>query len=139
MNQDVASYFLSGDQDGKTEMDYFVEGKMLFGKDEELPVAPPPIKSVKPSKPRRTSVWAPTQPKAIRSVNKPADKTPSKPQVRTGARSFDKFTRASSISAKPKVEKIVREDMRDEVSALEKEELAAIANDDFGMSFDLEL
>jgi hypothetical protein len=138
MTQDVANYFVTVDESGKSEMDYFVEGKMEFGNDEELPVAPSPVKLVKSAKSSSNGAakrWVPTQPKARRSIA-PVEKRPSKPQVRTGRRSFIKST---NQGPKPREKKIVREDLRDEVLALEREELAACANDDFGMTFDLEL
>jgi len=40
--QDISSYFIKVDEHGKSEMDYFVETKMDFGKDQELPICPPP-------------------------------------------------------------------------------------------------
>ena len=47
MKQEVVGYFVKTDEFGKSEMDYFVEQKMNFGKDEELPIAPaPPVKTV---------------------------------------------------------------------------------------------
>jgi hypothetical protein len=134
MTQDVASYFVKEDHSGKTDMDYFVEGKMNFGKDDELPVAPDPVKVVKSGKTNIAAKrWQPkTRPTAAKITGK---SLPSKPLVRTGR----SFTRPSLTSTQPKMGKIVRENLRDEVSELERQELAEYANDDFGMTFDLEL
>lgn len=139
MTQDVANYFVTVDESGKSEMDYFVEGKMEFGNDEELPVAPSPVKLVKSAKSSSHGAakrWVPTQPKTRRSTIAPVEKLPSKPQVRIRGRSFMK---SANQGPRPREKKIVREDLRDEVLALEREEVAACANDDFGMTFDLEL
>lgn len=130
MTQDVASYFIKEDNSGKTNMDYFVEGKMNFGKNDELPVVPDPVKVVKTNIPAKR--W---QPKTRPTAKISGKSLPSKPLVRTGR----SFTRPSLTSTQPKMGKIVREELRDEVSELERQELAEYANDDFGMTFDLEL
>lgn len=127
MRQDIASYFIKTDEFGKSDMDYFVETTMDFGADEELPIAPVPQsktkKSVKGAAAPRKS-WVPT--KRITSAN-------GKSIISGNAR------RISMAPTKAKTEKFMREDMRDEVAALRKEELALCKEDDFGMSFDLEL
>jgi hypothetical protein len=133
MTQDIASYFVKEDDSGKTDMDYFVEGKMNFGKDDELPVAPDPVKVVKSGK---TNIAAKRwQPKTQSTAKSAGKSLPSKPLVRARRSS----TRPGLTSAQPRREKIVREDLRDEVSELERQELAECANDDFGITFDLEL
>ena len=130
MKQDIKSYFVKVDEFGKSEMDYWIEEKMDFGKDEELPVAPAPtpVKAVKPvtKVPKTTAKkWAPTKPiSRVRSI-----KTGN--TTRTPVRSVK--------STKPRGEKFMREDMRDEVLALEMEELALCKDDDYGTAFDLEL
>ena len=137
MKQDVVGYFVKTDEFGKSEMDYFVEQKMDFGKDEELPIAPaPPVKTAKSRKSASAvtgKAWAPTKPRATtrRPLSTTHAKTPTKP--------FPKSTRANIPSSKPKTEKFMREDMVDEVASLEKEELALCKDDDFGITFDLEL
>lgn len=119
--QDISSYFIKVDDFGKSEMDYFVETKMDFGKDQELPIGPttaPAAKMVRPTQPRIkptvTKKWAPAKP--VRPVK--------------GA----KQTRGLI----PK-QKFMRDEMKDEVAALEREERELCKNDDFGMTFELEL
>src|SRR5271169_4013388 len=128
MKQDVIGYFVKLDEFGKSEMDYFIETKMDFGNAEELSVAPTPVKSEKMvDKTSTKSVpkkWAPTKPMMGR---------PRLSSVRKGVRSV-----GSNVQAKPKAEKFCRVDMREEVRALEMEELK-LCNDDFGVNFDLEL
>ena len=125
------------DEFGKSEMDYFVDTKMDFGKDEELPVGPAPVRVVKsvtsgkiPSK--ATKRWAPSKP--ITNI-----KDRPKTAINPANRAAGKPTRMTNTFVKPKIEKFIREDMRDEVETLEREELELCRDDDFGMSFDLEL
>ena len=137
MKQEIVGYFVKTDEFGKSEMDYFVEEKMDFGKDEELPIAPaPPTKSAKSRKSTSAATgkaWLPTKPRATtgRTVSTRHTKTPTKP--------YPKSTRANIPPSKPKMAKFVREDMVNEVASLEMEELALSKYDDFGMAFDLEL
>jgi hypothetical protein len=135
MKQDMRSYFVRLDEFGKSEMDYWIERKMDFGKDEELPVAPVPVKAAKTAKTVTKTIvgpkpWAPTIPISHVKSTRPAEKPRTKTHVRS---------RKSNISAKPKPEKFIREDMRDEILALEMEELALCRDDDYGTAFDLEL
>lgn len=141
MKQDVAEYFVKVDESGKSEMDYFVERPMDFGKDEELPVCPEPLKVSKSGPTRNADSakrWVSTKPKPLSSTIRNRQVT-SKPQVRTGTRPLVKPTRTAITSTRPKPERFIREDLREEVSALVKEELAFCRDDDFGMTFDLEL
>jgi hypothetical protein len=128
MKQDIRSYFVKVDEFGKSEMDYWVEQKMDFGKDEELPIAPElPVKAAKPVKKapaNATKKWAPTKPISRVKATNTAEK--ARGPVR-------------SMRTLKKPEKFVREDMRDEVLALEMEELALCKEDDYGTAFDLEL
>jgi hypothetical protein len=137
MKQDVAGYFVKMDKFGKSDMDYFVEEKMHFGKDEELPIGPVPVKTAKSAKSGNASTakrWAPTKPKAtIKS-----SQSTSSNLVKLTTRRLDKSSRANLPPTK-RAEKFMRENMVDEVALLEREELALCKNDDFGMSFDLEL
>jgi hypothetical protein len=141
MKQDIAAYFVTVDESGKSEMDYFVEKPMDFGKDEVLPVCPEPPRVVKQIPARNGNVtakrWVPTKPKALSSTIR-ARQVTSTSHVRAGARPPVRSMRKST-SVRPKAEKFIREDLRDEVSALEQEELALCNDDDFGMTFDLEL
>src|SRR5947207_6020681 len=135
MKQDVAGYFVKTDEFGKSKMDYFVEEKMDFGKDEELPIAPaPPVKTVKARKSTSASgkARAPTKPKATTGRSLPTS------HVKT-TKPLAKSTQSNIRPSKPKMAKFVREDMIDEVALLESEELALCKDDDFGMTFDLEL
>jgi hypothetical protein len=139
MKQDIAAYFVKVDEFGKSEMDYFVEKKMHFGADEELPVVPAPVKSVKAIGAKRngngtaTKPWSTTKAKsAIKPVTKQLS---SRSQTRQPP---VKSTRAN-IPSKLGLGKFMREDLQDEVMALEMEELALCKNDDFGTTFDLEL
>jgi len=122
--QDISSYFIQVDEQGKSEMDYFVETKMDFGKDQELPICPPPaskpVKSTQ-SRPKSTVTkkWAPTKP--VRPVSRPF-----------------KGIRQTGRVITPK-QKFMREEMKDEVAELEREEMELLKGDDFGMTFDLEL
>jgi hypothetical protein len=137
MKQDVAGYFVKTDKLGKSDMDYFVEEKMDFGKDEELPIGPVPVKTSKSAKSGNVSAakrWTPTKPKATIKSSRP---TPSS-YVKPTTRQLGKSTRTNLPPTK-RAEKFVREDMVDEVALLEREELALCKDDDFGMSFDLEL
>jgi hypothetical protein len=142
MKQDVAAYFVTVDESGKSEMDYFVEKPMDFGKDEILPVCPEPPRVIKAVPARNGNVtakrWAPTKPKALSSTIR-ARQVTSTSHVRAGARPPVRSMRKSMPSARPKAERFFREDLRKEVSALEQEELALCDDDDFGMTFDLEL
>jgi hypothetical protein len=138
MKQDIAAYFVKVDEFGKSEMDYFVEKKMHFGADEELPVAPAPIKSAKVLSAKKhgngttARPWSTTKAKpTIKSAGKQlSSKSLTRPPVR--------LTR-TNMPSKPEPGKFMREDLRDEVAALEMEELALCKNDDFGTTFDLEL
>ena len=138
MKQDVEGYFVKKDENGLSEMDKFVMTPMDFGDDEDLPVGPPPpvmrpVPSAKVAKiPGKT--WAPTKPKST-----PVTRTrgPRKAAVKA-VRPLAASTRENIPRPHPK-EKFVREDMADEVKALEQEELALFKDDDFGMAFDLEL
>jgi hypothetical protein len=143
MKQDVAGYFVKMDGFGKSEMDYFVEEKMDFGKDEELPIGPAPAKTIKSTKNEAIKTgkngnvsakrWAPTKPRApVKS------RVPPSTHVKSAGRQLAKSTRTSASPAK-KQSKFVREDMVDEVALLEREELALCRDDDFGMTFDLDL
>jgi hypothetical protein len=141
MKQDVAEYFVKVDESGKSEMDYFVEQPMDFGKDEELPVCPEPLKVRKSGPPRNGDTakrWVATKPKPLSSTIRNRQVT-SKSHVRNGTRPLVRPTRTTVTSTMPKTERFIREDLREEVSALEKEELAFCNDDDFGMTFDLEL
>ena len=123
--QDISSYFLKLDEFGKSEMDYFVETKMDFGKDQELPICPPPPapKHIKAAQPRLRSTvtkkWAPTKP--VRPIARPV-----------------KGLRQTRGVIVPK-QKFVRDEMKAEIAQLEREELELCKDDDFGMTFDLEL
>jgi hypothetical protein len=142
MKQDVAGYFVTVDESGKSKMDYFVEQPMDFGKDEVLPVCPEPTKVVKPAPARNGNIpakrWVPTKPKAMLSTIRNRQAT-STSHVKAGVRPPVRPMHKSIPSARPKVERFLREDLRKEVSALEQEELALCKDDDFGMTFDLEL
>ncbi len=142
MKQDVVGYFVTVDESGKSEMDYFVEKPMDFGKDEVLPVCPDPPKVIKPVPVRNrnaaTKRWVPTKPKAMLLTIRDRQ-TLSTSHIRAGTWLPVKSMHKSILSARPKVEQFIREDLRDEVSVLEQEELALCKDDDFGMTFDLEL
>ena len=139
MKPDVSAYFVKTDENGFSEMDKFVTTKMDFGEDEELPIGPPPpvkkpVARAKTSKaPAKT--WTPTKPKStpVTRTQRPHRKSSVK-----ASRPFGPSTRGN-IPRPPPKEKFVREDMVDEVKALEQEELALFKDDDFGMAFDLEL
>ena len=130
MKQDIASYFIKTDEFGKSEMDYFVETKMDFGKDVELPIAPAQVKPAKTVRSVKSTSWSMKQ----WVPTKPIARAPSKPAINAPM-----SRRMSVAPSKPKMEKFIREDMRDELAALEAEELALCKQDDFGLSFDLEL
>lgn len=136
MKQDIAGYFVKMDKFGKSDMDYFVEEKMDFGKEEELPIGPVLVKTAKFGKSGNISAakrWAPTKPKANIKSGRPSLASHVKPTTRR----LGKSTRANLPPKK--AEKFMREDMVNEVALLEREELALCKDDDFGMSFDLEL
>lgn len=138
MEQDIAAYFVKVDEFGKSEMDYFVEKKMHFGADEELPVAPAPIKPAKATSAKKhgnstaAKSWSTTKVKS--TIKSGGKQSSSNFQTRPPVRS----TR-TNIPSKPELGKFMREELRDEVAALEMEELALCKNDDFGTTFDLEL
>lgn len=140
MKQNVAEYFVKVDESGKSEMDYFVERPMDFGKEEELPVCPEPPKVRNSGLARNGGTakrWVTPKSKSLSSVR---DKqATSKSNVRTGTTPLVRPTRRTTTSTRPKAERFLRGDLQDEVSALEKEELALCRDDDFGMTFDLEL
>ena len=123
--QDISSYFLKLDEFGKSEMDYFVETKMDFGKDQELPICPPPAPK-------------PTQTRTTKSTTFSKKWVPTKP-TRPVSRPLNKGVKSMGRTVVPK-QRFVREEMKDEVAQLEREELDLLRkNDDFGMTFDLEL
>ena len=138
MKQDVRAYFVKIDENGLSEMDKYVTTQMDFGQDEELPIAPVapakrPAALAKVSK-SVTKAWAPTKPKSTPIARTQSSrKAPAKP-----ARPLAPSTRGNIPLPAPK-ERFVREDMIDEVKALELEELALFRDDDFGMAFDLDL
>lgn len=127
--QDISSYFLKLDEFGKSEMDYFVETKMDFGKDQELPICPPaatpkPINRSTQTRPV-TKKWAPTK--------------PVRPMTRPASRPVKGIRPVRAAAGRPK-QSFMREDMKDEVAQLEREELEVLCkDDDFGNTFDLEL
>ena len=139
MKQDVSGYFVKTDENGLSEMDKFVMTQMDFGEDEELPIGPPPPvkKSVAPAKTAKVpaKTWAPTKPKST-----PVTRTQAPPRKTSvkAARPLASSTRGNIPRPLPK-ERFVREDMVDEVKALEQEEMALLKDDDSGMAFDLEL
>jgi len=143
MKQDLRSYFIKVDEFGKSDMDYWIEEKMDFGKDEELPVVPAPVKAVKPlklstkGKAVAATKWAPTKPMSNVRTARPIDRS-NNGRI-TGSRAAIKPDRSTVTPAKSKREKFVRDEMRDEVLALEMEELALCKDDDYGTAFDLEL
>src|SRR5271170_6900098 len=110
MKQDVSGYFVEMDENGLSEMDKFVITQMDFGKDEELPIGPPPVKkpvaSAKTAK-VPTKTWAPTKPKStpVTRTQGPHRKTPVK-----AARPLAASTRGN-IPRPPPKEKFVREAM----------------------------
>ena len=116
---------------------------MDFGKDEELPVVPAPVKAVKPlklstkGKAVAATKWAPTKPMSNVRTARPIDRS-NNGRI-TGSRAAIKPDRSTVTPAKSKREKFVRDEMRDEVLALEMEELALCKDDDYGTAFDLEL
>jgi hypothetical protein len=142
MKQDVSGYFITVDESGKSEMDYFVEKPMDFGKKEVLPVCPEPPKVIRPAPTRNGNTtakrWVPTKPKPISSTIRNRQVT-STSYGRAGVRPPVKSVCKNIPFTRPKVERFIREDLRHEVSVLELEELALCKDDDFGMTFDLEL
>ena len=97
MRQEVVGYFVKTDEFGKSDMDYFVEQKMDFGKDEELPIAPdPPVKTVKSRKIASAAAgktWAPTKPRATtgRIPRKKSDPSSNKTISEIDAREYSHF------------------------------------------------
>ena len=157
MKPDIAGYFVTVDSSGKSDMDRFVEEKMDFGKDEELPIGPPSVslEKKKVAKPpvntfnsaRSRQSMAPRSRQSLAPVRgKPVASLQMKSQIQRWATS----TRESIVPPqsnrwskapvkKPKPERFVRPDMAEELATLEKEELELCRTDDYGASFDLEL
>jgi len=157
MKPDIAGYFVTVDSSGKSDMDRFIEEKMDFGKDEELPIAPP---SVNPAKkkvarpPVNTSNLARSRqsmvPRPRQSLAPVKGKLVASSQIKSQSQSWATTTRQLTVppqsrrmsmapAKKPKAERFVRPGMAEELAILEKEELELCRTDDYGASFDLEL
>jgi len=148
MRADIAGYFVKVDSSGKSDMDRFAHGKMDFGKDEQLPIAPTPPAKKNLKSPIKTSNWSRSRqslaPKPRQSmVPKPVATANVRSQapLRAGATKHLPQSRRMSMAPPKKMqrERFVRPEMADELAALEREELELCKTDDYGASFDLEL
>jgi hypothetical protein len=141
MKHDVAAYFVKTDESGKSDMDYFVKKKMDFGKDEELPVCPPPLRGAKIATSEKTRNGATKKIAPARS--KPAavkdgiQHIPSKSHIQLPIKPLVKSTRTTMLPSQSKKERFVREYMVDEVAQLEAEERALCDDTDFGIDLEL--
>jgi len=157
MKPDIAGYFFTVDSSGKSDMDRFVEEKMDFGKDEELPIAPPsanPAKKTAARPPVNTSNLARSRqsmaPRPRQSLAPVRGKLVASSQIKSQSQRCGTATRQLTVPPqsrrmsmapvkKPKIERFVRPDMAEEFAMLEEEELELCRTDDYGASFDLEL
>jgi hypothetical protein len=141
MKQDVVGYFIETDEFGKSAMDYFVEKKMDFGNDEELPIGPTMKEDGKPAIPGK-GINISKNPSARAKAQRIASSKASHPAVVSARVKAPNRPRAKSMHlsmplATPNLEKFVREDMRDEIAELEREELRLCKEDDYVIAFDL--
>jgi len=136
MKQDVSGYFVKTDENGLSEMDKYVMTRMDFGENEELPVGPPSVK--RPAAPTKSAKVPVKTRLQAKSASTPVARTQGPRKTPPKSVKPLALSTRGNISRPPK-ERFVREDMVDEVKALEQEELALLKDDDFGMAFDLEL
>jgi hypothetical protein len=156
MKADITEYFVKADSSSRSEMDRFVYGKMDFGTDEQLPIAPvPPVRKTAKSpsktprwtksrqsmapKPRQSMAPKPRQSMAPRPVTAANVRPRAAPRPGTTKHILQsrRMSMAPPKDAKP--ERFLRPEMADEFAALKREELELCSTDDYGASFDLEL
>jgi hypothetical protein len=133
MKQDIDSYFVKVDEFGDSELDSFCKEKMNFGKDEELPIVPPPS-----NKTRKSIVPAKRVPTAlalgVKTRGQPRPSIRPAPTVRTARNAI--VTRQIKVLPAKQKQKFIREDMQDEIAALQREELSLCKEDDYALDLD---
>lgn len=143
MKQDTEAFFVKRDEFGKSEMDHFVSNTIIsFGDvdDLDLTFASATEEKVAPSKIGKGVAKRPAQVK----LNRGAALREAATRGRTASIPASRTTKQKRITelkvpSEVKVEKFFREDLRDEVLALEREERRMLRHDDFHTTFDLEL
>ena len=140
MKQDAEGFFVKRDEFGKSEMDNFVSN---YGDLEDLPITFNSITKERVTSPQVPKV-APKRSVSVKTTRGTALRqaaTRGRSAPTTASRTNGKHTNFTQVIVprEAKVERFLREDLRDEVLALEKEERRMCRHDDFSLTFDLEL